>query len=360
MKIFVFIVQIVFFSILTCSCELDSDPNEGKITINEVFKDIDTVTYWNRASVYIIKKSDFKVNSTLIIQGGAVIKFDPQLGRSIEITKDGHISAQASLANPIVFTSLYDDSHGRDSNHDQGATQPQVNDWDFIHIGGEATSAFSYCEFYYGGGGAMPHTISFKDSSVAEFTNCTFAYNNGGNIETGMGVLDASNAYGNTRFRYNTFYGNNLPMCINSSISLDGSNMFFNPKDCVQVNKYNAIHVNTRYPISTKVSWIEKEVPFVISGTELIIQANAELLLGNFVVLKFLPNVKMVIEGENISLLNNDGPGVFFTSIKDDSHLGDTNGDGANSHAADGDWQGIIPKDSAAFEWRNVLFSQKK
>ena len=158
---------VFFCSVFTLSCELDKDPNEGKIIVNEVTADIDTATTWNRATIYIIKKENFKVNSSLTIQAGATIKFDPQKGRSIDVTANGHISAQATIANPIIFTSLYDDSHGHDSNYDKNATMPHVNDWNYIHLGGITASVFTFCEFYYSGGGEMPHTIAFKDKNTA-------------------------------------------------------------------------------------------------------------------------------------------------------------------------------------------------
>jgi hypothetical protein len=342
------------------SCQLDSDPNEGKIIISEVVSDIDTLTFWNRATVYIVTKPDFKVNSDLVIQAGAVVKFDPSKGRSITVTKNGYITAQGSVANPVIFTSLYDDVHGKDSNHDNTATKPNAGDWDFIYFQSTRKSTFNLCNFYYGGGSNEHQTIKIADSSNLSITSCLFAYNEGGTLDNGLGVLDASVAGNSTVIQNNIFYGNQLPISINSNINLDSTNIFHNPQNSSETNKYNAILVRTTYPMVDTVEWEEDEVAYIIADLNFKISPTASLLLGNNVALKFIKNSTMILEGKNMTLRNNDGPGVVFTSIYDDTVKGDSNGDGGQTQPQQGDWVGIIVNDPLSFEWGNVYYSTQK
>ncbi|MBW2736313.1 MAG: hypothetical protein JRH20_28325, partial [Deltaproteobacteria bacterium] len=77
------------------------------------------------------------------------------------------------------------------------------------------------------------------------------------------------------------------------------------------------------------------------------------LTLADGVVLKFAAESAMVVQGP---LQNHDGTEVYFTSFKDDSHKGDTNGDATATTAADGDWDGLYDGDGNRHTWPNVLF----
>jgi hypothetical protein len=72
--------------------------------------------------------------ATLVINPGAVIKFAPLKGISVQPT--GRLIANGSVARPIVFTSCRDDSVGGDSNGDGISTSPAPGDWAAISADG--------------------------------------------------------------------------------------------------------------------------------------------------------------------------------------------------------------------------------
>ena len=96
---------------------------------------------------------------------------------------------------------------------------------------------------------------------------------------------------------------------------------------------------------------------FVIYDNDLYISSGASLTLADNVVIKFRPQSVLLFSEGPSQLINHDGSGVYFTSYKDDSKKGDTNGDGNASSPANGDWGGIYDDGSSVYmTWSNILF----
>lgn len=348
-------------ALFICSCnDNGSDPQVDYIEINS---DIKEVTIWNEDKVYVIKKSDFYIEDTLYIEPGVIIKFPT--GKDITLLNTtggkGVVIARGTANNPIIFTSFKDDSFGGDTNGDGGATVPAEGDWGPIDLNGTTGSEFIHCEFHHGGYGLVQRgTILFSSNASAKIENCVF-HKCGGGLSGNfyVGAINANSAHYNTVIRNNLFYNNTLPLSMNAEISIDDSNVFSKGSAS---NTFNGIFVDG--DIQRNTSWEETEVAFVLSKPTTSIGFNAVLTLGDDVVLKFTdPDCSLELLGGMNSLNNFNGENVHFTSFRDDSRKGDTNGDGDSTSPAVADWTGIYiddwgnRKNSGYADWDNIHYN---
>jgi hypothetical protein len=302
---------------------------------------ISVATGWTETDV------PFFLNSWLAINNGGVLTLAPGVmiklnsGSSLDIAADGTLNATGSAVKPIYFTSIKNDSVGGDVNGDGGQSTPSpTGDWKNIDFSDNGSS-LKYCVISYGGLSAK-YVVS-ADNATLKVENCTFAYNNGGTLFD-KGALNLFATKTGTVVKNNIFYGNTLPLSIDNNLSLDSSNVFFNPANPAEGNAYNGISVSGG-SIEVAVAWSETEVPFITTSW-MAINDGASLTLGPNVAIKFSPTGKSLTINAG-GAFNDAAAGIVLTSYKDDTVKGDSNGDGVATAPAAGDWQGV--KDGNGF-----------
>lgn len=341
----------------------DDDNSNGNTGKNIVFitEDVTASTTWYADSLYVIKAYDFYVLNSLTIQAGTIIKFHPADGPYMVMGSGGTIIARGTASNPIIFTSLKDDENGGDTNDDGAATTPARKDWGYISTNSYNGCIFEYCKFLYGGDGWYSATLYIDTESIATVENCTFAHNDGSDSKGWYGALDASTAGAGTIISDNTFYDNIRPMSVSTVFNVDNSNVFHNPDNPSETNRYNGVFVTSLEEINTAISWSETEVAYVIDDNDFWINEAATLTLADNVVLKFRADGTLVLNDGESAIVNHDGTGVYFTSYKDDTHKGDTNGDGSATTSNNTDWDGIYDNSMTIpspyyYTWSNILY----
>ncbi|HPS00703.1 MAG TPA: carboxypeptidase regulatory-like domain-containing protein [Candidatus Sumerlaeota bacterium] len=146
--------------------------HSGTLAANEI---------WNGTFLHIVP-SDLTIPAgvKLTIQAGAIVKIGSKAG--LTVSSGGEISAPGSFAQPVVFTSLLDDSIGGDSNSDGNKTQPAPGDWRWIYIDGAAH--FEHARILYGGG-----TVSGNWDQTGVIRTA------GGNTSTTLNACFVENAF---------------------------------------------------------------------------------------------------------------------------------------------------------------------
>lgn len=305
----------------------------------DVTSSIVAAATWTADHVYVIPSGHtLYVSATLTIQPGTVVKFGP--GARLYIEQEGQLNAVGTGAANIVFTAIKDDTAGGDTNGDGSASQAAMGDWSEITVQGNSSS-FDFVQVRYAALGIN------LDGSGQSVKHSTFTANKVGVDATGISSPTS------TVITDNVLYGNERPIVTDANVAINATNVFNNPSVATQRNTFQAIEIVGS--IDTSVTWSNTSVAYALkaSGSTYYVQDPATLTLAAGVVVKLGTSSTLYVEtGASINGLTT----ATFTSYRDDSLLGDSNGDGTATAPAVGDWDGVRDA-SDWFSGANILYS---
>src|SRR5262249_2256000 len=109
---------------------------------------------WNNPDVVYVLNGNVTVANTMTLTIGAG-QFIKSSGPMLIV--DGTLNAQGTLAAPVIFTSLFDDKSGGDTNNDGSTTKPAAGNWSGVQLNADSTSnMLTHVWVLYAGAFATP------------------------------------------------------------------------------------------------------------------------------------------------------------------------------------------------------------
>ncbi len=275
------------------------------------------------------------VGGQLTVSDGAIVKLNSDAGIAL--------SGGALNATDVVFTSLWDDRFGGDTNGDGLTPVPDDRHWSQIFFGAGSAGRLQRAQIFFAGGGGAEAALEIFSSSPTVVDSFIVD-----SVSSGVKFSGSSSALRPT-FTGNTISRNRaFPVIIPPFYSVPAGNNIL-PDN---TNKAIAVLKGDVLAQVGLVTWNPLTFPYVILDS-VRVGKGGQLKLAPGVIVKFQKSTgNFQVEGQL------DADGTLFTSFADDTGA-DSNGDGVAQAPRPGDWQGLffLPDSTGIFTNTSILYA---
>jgi subtilase family serine protease len=317
--------------------DLRAEQNGG----NHVLLDAGTLTgdhAWDFAGLPVHLRGDFRIadGQSLTIAPGTVVKMPT--GAYFEAI--GTLTAVGTSSQPIVFTSIYDDTVGGDSNGDGDLTTPRPGHWESLYLSpGGSGATLEQVQVRFGGNLANPGNGSYRTAAVqllnkqqAVMTDVTVVDSDD------RGVYLSGDATPQlTRVNVSRAHGS----AFHATTGVDGN--FENLSAAASGGNHILVNGGT---LSADRTWDFGGLPVHLSGDfRLATEASLAIVPGS--VIKMPTGAYFEVDG-TFTAEGTESEPIIFTSTHDDQFGGDSNGNGDATLPQRGDWEALYLEAGAA------------
>jgi len=303
---------------------------------------------WTIGTYYIAGDITVADDATLSIDAGCVIKFSP----GAQLWVSGTLDVNGEMGNEIIFTSRDDDTYGQTISGSDGV--PTNGDWDGVYFYGsdahDGIGYFDYSRIRYGGSASVsPYAgifyysdgagyfknsiveksayygmyLSYCDASIISIESSTFQdCGNVGLISDGW----SRHSIINSVFNNNTGYGGYL----------QGGILVLYHGNTGSGNTINGMRLDGTQ--SENGYWASPGSFPLVMTSDVSISSGVTITIAAGSVFKATSSGRLFVSG-TVDVNGTSDSIVTFTSLKDDTYGGNSDGD-AGAPAA-GDWDGI-------------------
>lgn len=273
----------------------------GEMSLSGAWKNNDIV--YSVTGIVTVKEG-----TTLSIAPGVVVKFSD----NTYIDVFGTFRGQGTAKQEVIFTSIKDDAAGGDTNGDEGSSAPAAGDWTMLRFRDSSNDA----------------------NSIVEYAVIRYAGEHNKNRFGAIHLESASPTIANDVITDNFWYA--ISADVHSFPSVSGNQ--------VSGNVGNGLEVRGG-EMRSSGTWENTDIVHSVLAP-ITVKEGATLSVEAGVMVKFGDNAYFDVYG-TFRAIGTDEYRAVFTSIKDDSVGGDTNGDEGSSAPSAGDWTMIRFRDSS-------------
>jgi len=175
-------------------------------------------TVWSKGEVRVIDGGDGLVVMSgvkLTIEPGVIVKLAPNTA----VIVMGELAIYGSAAEPVIITSLKDDSAGGDTNGDGDASSPALGDWfGILANNSSAIIKIDYAKISYGGSydGSQAYLMAINQAAEFSLTHSNIINNNG------YIIIGQASSF---KINYSNIF--NPDFCLNEDLSGQGIAMIY-------------------------------------------------------------------------------------------------------------------------------------